>query len=132
MNGWGAATILAAAGVAVTADGRVPVVWHLLGYPFEAAGMIAALFGCICARLWSMERQRMRKQYRWSLDMPISFLTFAAAIAMVMARRPEPWSGLLIGVGIGVIGEGLFHYAEKFARATGLFGGGDTHKENVP
>ncbi|WP_374406529.1 hypothetical protein [Pelagerythrobacter sp.] len=118
----GASAAVAAGIVATGAPGRhSPEVWQMLGYPFEAAGMIAALFACMCARLWSADQLRHRKTFRWSLDIPVSALTFAATICAVIALRPSPWAGLLYGAGLGVIGEGLFHYARKFADKSGLF-----------
>ena len=115
----------AAATAGIVASGapaeHSPVVWQLLGYPFEAAGMIAALFACFCARWWSAEQLRQRKTFRWSLDIPVSALTFAAAVCTVIALRPSPWSGLVYGAGLGVIGEGLFYMARKQTEKLGIF-----------
>lgn len=115
-------TVLALLG-AVTATGQpVPVVWHFLGYPFEAAGMIAALFGCSCARLWSADQLRRRKSYRWTLDFPISLVTLAVTMGVIMSRRPEPLWALIYGIGIGVVGEGVFKLAQAQVERMGLFG----------
>lgn len=129
MIGRGVVTGLAVAPVAVEAvTGRGPilsnpVLWDLLGYQFEAAGMIAALFGCAVARAWHGGAQAARKEFRWMLDLPITAMTFGSAVAIVMALRPEPWAGLLYGAGLGVIGEGLFKLAERVLRSTGVFNG---------
>jgi len=117
----GALSALAAA-TAVTHP--VPVVWHLLGYPFEAAGMIAALFACGCARFWSGNQLRARKAFRWTLDIPVSALTLATSMAAVIAMRPEPLAALGIGAGIGVIGEGLFKLAQRNVEKFDFFGTG--------
>lgn len=114
--------VLALTGAATATGTPVPVVWHLLGYPFEAAGMIAALFGCACARLWSAEQLRMRKSYRWTLDIPITAITFAVTMGVIISRRPEPLLALGMGIGIGVIGEGLFKLAQRQVERIGLFG----------
>ena len=113
-----------AAGVAVAVE-RKPVIWTFLGYPFEAAGMIAVIFGCICARLFSASQLAARKAYRWTLDVPISAMTFGAAVGLVIDYRPEPLSALLLGAGVGTIGEGLFRIAESMAKKFGLFGVGE-------
>lgn len=107
---------------ATAASKPAPEVWHLLGYPFEAAGMIAALFGCFCARWWSVEQLRMRKTLRWTLDVPISALTFAVTMGAIITTRPEPLLALGTGAGIGVVGEGLFKLAQRYVEKLGLFG----------
>lgn len=114
----GAAGVTAAAEVIKSA----PVQWDVLGYHFEAAGMIAALFGCAVARVWHGSAQAARAKFRWQLDLPISAMTVGATIALVMKVSPEPWLGLLYGTGMGVVGEGLFKMAERVLRASGLFG----------
>ncbi len=100
--------VLALTGAATATGTPVPVVCHLLGYPFEAAGMIAALLGCGCARLWSAEQLRMRKSYRWRLDIPISAITCAVTMGAIISRHPEHLLALGMGIGTGFIGEGLF------------------------
>lgn len=115
----------AAAALPVAADAVVksaPVHWSVLGYHFEAAGMIAALFGCAVARVWHGSAQAARAEFRWQLDLPISAMTIGATLALVMKASPEPWLGLLYGTGMGVVGEGLFKLAERVLRASGLFG----------
>lgn len=110
---------VAAQAVTVATD---PVRWAVLGYQFEAAGMVAALFGCAVARLWHGSAQAARKQFRWHLDLPITAMTIGTTVALVMKVSPEPWLGLLYGTGVGVVGEGLFRLAERVLRASGLFG----------
>lgn len=110
---------------AATATGKpVPEVWHVLGYPFEAAGMIAALFGCLCARFWSGNQLKARKAFRWTLDIPVSAATLAASMGTVIAMRPEPLAALLAGMGIGVVGEGLFKLAQRNVERFDIFGAG--------
>lgn len=90
-----------------------PVVWQFLGYPFEAAVMIAGLFGCLSARFWIGAGLVIRKQHRWLIDLPVSAMTLGTTAALVIAMRPEPLTGLLLGAGLGVLGEGIFKIAEK-------------------
>ncbi|MEG8026074.1 hypothetical protein QP162_20155 [Sphingomonas aurantiaca] len=92
----------------------VPVIWHFLGYPFEAAGMFAALFGCFAARFWIGAAQAVRQEHRWSLDIPVSGMALAVSAAIVISQRPEPLSALMYGAGLGILGEGIFKIAEKY------------------
>ena len=118
----GGAVLPVAAQAIGTVANADPVRWSLLGYHFEAAGMVAALFGCAVARAWHGSAQLARKQFRWNLDLPITAMTIGTTVALVIKVSPEPWLGLLYGTGIGVIGEGLFKMAERVLRASGLFG----------
>lgn len=109
-----------------------PAIWFFLGYPFEAAGMIAALFGCFTARFWIGAGLALRKEHRWTLDVPVTLMALATSAALVIAMRPEPLTGLLVGAGLGVLGEGIFKVAEKYLRkASAVFaddGAGDGGK----
>jgi len=105
-----------------------PVIWHFLGYPFEVAGMIAAVFACGAARFWIGAAQSVRKEHRWSLDIPVSGIALAFSIAIVISQRPEPLGGLLYGAGLGVLGEGIFKIAENYLKKAGTVFGIDTDK----
>lgn len=96
-----------------------PVVWHFLGYPFEAACMIAALFGCIAARFWIGAAQAVRKQHRWLIDIPVTGMVLATSATLIIAQRPEPLGALLYGGGLGVLGEGIFKIAERYLQKAG-------------
>lgn len=100
-----------------------PLLWDLLGYQVEAASLIAAIFGCLCARYWIGAGQAARKQHRWSLDLPVSGMALAVSVVLMIKLRPEPLTGLLLGGGAGVLGEGIFKIAENRMRAFGLLGG---------
>ena len=52
-----AASALAAYKGATVATSQ-PVVWHVLGYPFEAGSMIAAICACIAVRFYVVQRDR--------------------------------------------------------------------------
>jgi len=120
--------IIPVAAAALTTKGATiatsqPAVWHFLGYPFEAAGMIAALFGCIAARFWIGAAQAVRQEHRWSLDMPVSAMALAVSATLIISQRPEPLGALMYGAGLGVLGEGIFKLAEAYLRkATTAFG----------
>ncbi|MES3152937.1 hypothetical protein [Sphingomonas faeni] len=90
-----------------------PTIWFFLGYPFEAAGMIAALFGCVSARFWIGAGEIARREHRWILDAPVSCMTLAVAAGLVISLHPEPLSALLYGGGVGILGEGVFKLAEQ-------------------
>lgn len=102
---------------------RDPLIWHFLGYPFEAAGMAAALFGCGAARWWIGAAASIRKEHRWSLDVPVSGMALATAAGMVISLSPSPLVSLMLGAGVGIIGEGIFKLAERQVMASGAFGG---------
>jgi len=118
-----AATAMAAKGATVATS--VPVIWHFLGYPFEAAGMFAALFACFAARFWIGAAQAVRKEHRWSLDIPVSGMALAVSAAIVISQRPEPLSGLMYGAGLGILGEGIFKIAENYLQKAGAVFGVD-------
>ncbi len=132
----GGATMAAVLPVAAAALGdkgptiatSVPVIWNFLGYPFEAAGMIAALFACFAARFWIGAAQSVRKEHRWSLDIPVSGMALAVSAGMVMALRPDPLGGLLYGAGLGILGEGIFKIAEKYLQKAGAVFGVEVDK----
>lgn len=116
-----AAAALAKGGATVASS--TPAIWHFLGYPYEAAGMIAALFGCVSARFWIGAAASLREEHRWSLDIPISGMALAVSAALVISFRPEPLGGLMYGAGLGVLGEGIFKIAEAYLRkASAVFG----------
>lgn len=102
-----------------------PAIWHFFGYSFEAAGMVAALFGCLAARYWIGAALAVKQQHRWSLDVPVSGMALATSAGLMMTTRPNPLMSLLLGAGIGIIGEGIFKLAERQARASGAFGPAD-------
>lgn len=119
------AAVAPVAAEAFAKAGAGPLQWDWLGYHFGAAGMIAAVFGCVIARLWHAGAQSARKEFRWLLDVPIGLMTLGAAVVLVMTTSPEPWAGLLYGTGLGVVGEGLFKIAERMMRASGMLGEDD-------
>lgn len=94
----------------------VPVVWHLLGYPFEAGSMIAALCACLAVRFYVVQTDR--DAHRWTLDLPVHLLALMFTAGMVIARRPEPIEALLTGTGIGALGAGIITIALGWVKRT--------------
>jgi hypothetical protein len=82
-----------------------PVIWHLLGYPFEAGSMIAGLCACVAARVYITVKAH--KVPRWALDLPVMALVAMFTAASVAAWRPVPLIALIMGTGFGAIGAGV-------------------------
>lgn len=106
--------VAAVAGKGATIATSQPAIWHFLGYQYEGAGMIAALFGCVSARFWIGAAQSVRQDHRWSLDIPVSAMALAVSAALVISQRPDPLGGLMLGAGLGILGEGIFKIAERY------------------
>lgn len=127
------AAVLPVAAAAMVSKGATvatsqPLVLHFLGYPFEAAGMIAALFGCFAARFWIGAAQAARREHRWTLDIPVSGMALATSAALIMSQRPEPLGALMYGAGLGILGEGIFKLAERYLQKAGAVLGIDPAK----
>lgn len=107
-----------------TVGASQPAIWHALGYPFEAGAMIAALFACGAARWWIGAAQSLRKEHRWSLDIPVTAMALATSAALIISQRPEPLGALFYGAGLGILGEGIFKLAEaRLGKALGVDSG---------
>lgn len=89
-----------------------PVVWHILGYSFEAGTMIAALIACFAVR-WYIVLKDYRV-HRWTLDVPVTTLSLMFTAAAVISIRPEPITALMIGTGVGALGAGIIAIAKKY------------------
>ncbi len=88
-----------------------PVIWHLLGYPFEAGSMIAALCACVAARVYVTFKTH--KVPRWALDVPVMVLVMMFTAAGVAAWQPDPLLALIVGTGFGAIGAGVIAWSAK-------------------
>lgn len=88
-----------------------PVVWHLLGYPFEAGSMIAAICACLAVRFYVVQHDAGAN--RWVLDIPVSALTLMFTAGIIISTRPQPLTALIYGTGLGAIGAGLIRIAKK-------------------
>ena len=107
-----APVVAGAAGIGGATNVNNPVVWHVLGYYFEAGSMIAAICACVAVRFYVVQHASGSAS-RWVLDVPVSALTLMFTAAFVIALRPEPLSALLIGTGLGAIGAGLIRIAKR-------------------
>lgn len=88
-----------------------PTVWHLLGYPFEAGSMIAALCACLAVRFYVIQKDF--KQHRWTLDAPVSALALMFTASAVIRMRPDPAIALFYGTAFGILGAGIIAIAKK-------------------
>jgi hypothetical protein len=91
-----------------------PTVWFLLGYPFEAGSMIAALCACLMVRFYVV--QTGRDQHRWTVDVPVTALVMMFSAAAVIRMRPDPALALFIGTGLGALGAGIISIALGWVR----------------
>jgi hypothetical protein len=103
--------------VAAAADNKgamvtAPTIWIVLGYPFEAGSMIAALTACFAVRFWAVQKDYAH--HRWSLDVPVAALALMFTAAAVISVRPSPLVALLLGTGLGVLGAGIIAIAKKY------------------
>lgn len=100
-----------------------PVIWHALGYPFEAGSMIAGLCACFAVRFYVVQKDF--KVHRWALDIPVTSLVMMFTAAAMVSWRPEPLGALLIGTGLGAIGAGIIAIAKRYVdQWIGRFTGG--------
>ncbi len=107
-------SVVALGGVAVgSAAMPKPVVWHVLGYQFEAAAMLAAMFAAITTRVIINTRNKSSSRV---LDTAVLLLVLVTTWAIVASLGANLITGLLYGTGIATIGEGLIAIAEKYTR----------------
>lgn len=92
-----------------------PVIWHFLGYPFEAGSMIAALFACFAVRFYVTHKDR--RDHRWTVDIPVTALALMFAAGAVIRLRPDPALALFYGTGLGALGEGIVTIALNYVRS---------------
>lgn len=96
---------------AATAALPKPVVWHFLGYPFEAASMIAAIFAAIVTRIIINTRAKSTNR---TLDFAVIALVLLTTVSIVAGMHANLVGGLLYGTGIATVGEGILRIAEKW------------------
>jgi hypothetical protein len=102
---------LATAAAAASASGSHPTIWWALGYPFEAASLIAALFAAIVTRVIVSLRAR---SVAYALDGAVLVLVLITTTAVVIGWHPSLVGGLLYGLGLGIIGEGILRVAQQY------------------
>ena len=107
------APVVAAEGGATIATSQ-PIIWHFLGYPFEAGSMIAGLCACLAVRFYVSQTDR--QAHRWTVDVPVSALTLMFTAGAIASQRPAPLTALILGTGMGALGAGIISIAMKWVR----------------
>lgn len=107
----GAALPVMAQAASGAATPSAPVVWHVLGYPFEAGSMIAAVCACIAVRFYVSQST---PAHRWMLDLPVSALSAMFTAGAIISLRPAPLTALLLGTGLGAVGAGLIKIGKSY------------------
>lgn len=98
-------------GTAATAALPKPVVWHFLGYPFEAASMVAAIFAATVTRIIINTRAKSTNR---TLDFAVLALVLLTTASIVAGWHVNLVGGLLWGTGLATVGEGILRVAEKY------------------
>lgn len=115
----GALFPVAAAAVAndrgATVTTSVPLIWHFVGYPFEAGSMIAAICACLAVRFYVTQTDADR--HRWTVDLPVTALTLLFTAGAVIRLRPDPAMALMYGTGLGALGASIITIALAFVRS---------------
>ena len=88
-----------------------PVIWNALGYPFEAAPMLASLAACLSVRVWICLKDAPDTLRARAID-----LTVTGSAAWVVLQRPSPFFGLLSGCGFGALGTGIIAVSLKWIK----------------
>lgn len=99
------------AAAATTAAMPQPVIWHFLGYPYEAASLIAAVFAAVTTRVVIGLRAR---SVNYALDGAVLVLVLVTTAGVVIGFRTTLIMGLLYGTGLATIGEGIIRIAERY------------------
>ena len=115
----------AAAGAAATAP--VPVVWTILGYPFEAGPLVVSILVVLITRLCVFLNTRGRRQVY--LDVAVTVLCSVIAAVWTQAHAlsllPAAVSSMTIaGIGYGLIGIGKSRMVAALQEAVRTFGRG--------
>lgn len=88
-----------------------PTVWFFLGYPFEVASLIGALFAALVTRLIIGMRA---KSIGKALDWAVLALVLATTAVIVIGLHASLIPAFLYGTGLAVLGEGILKVAERY------------------
>ena len=115
----------AVAGAAATAP--VPVVWTILGYPFEAGPLVVSILVVLITRLCVFLNTHGRRQVY--LDVAVTVLCSVIAAVWTQAHAlsllPAAVSSMTIaGIGYGLIGIGKSRMVAALQEAVRTFGRG--------
>ena len=78
-----------------------PVLWSVLGYPFEAASMIAGLSACLMGRHWASLNAGWATLWTRAVDMTVTAIAILFTAGWIALQRPAPFYALLSGTGFG-------------------------------
>ncbi len=84
-----------------------PVIWCVLGYPFEAGSMIGGVAACLTVRLWISLSNHQPTFLAWAIDGTVISLSLLFTAAWVMLARPSPFFAVMAGTGFGALGSGI-------------------------
>jgi len=102
-----------------------PVLWTALGYPFEAASMLAALAACVVVRVWIYLKARPGPVPAKALDVAVTLIALLFSAAWVALQRPAPFFALLSGCGFGALGSGVIALSLNWLQRVVPAAGGD-------
>lgn len=91
-----------------------PVIWNALGYPFEAASMLAALSACLVVRVWVCLKEAPDTNRARALDVSVTSIALLFSAGWVVLQRPSPFYALLSGCGFGALGSGIIALSLKW------------------
>lgn len=91
-----------------------PEVWHFFGYPFEVGSMLAGLMACLAVRFYVTQTDQAH--YRWTVDMAVLAISLMFTGGLIVTHRPEPFTAMMMGTGIGALGAGIISIALKWVR----------------
>lgn len=93
-----------------------PVIWNALGYPFEAAPMLASLAACLSVRVWICLKDAPDTLRARAIDLTVTGIALLFSGAWVVLQRPSPFFALLSGCGFGALGTGIIAVSLKWVK----------------
>ena len=93
-----------------------PVVWNALGYPFEAAPMLAALAACLSVRVWICLKDAPDTLRARAIDLTVTGIALLFSGAWVVLQHPSPFFALLSGCGFGALGTGIIALSLRWVK----------------
>jgi hypothetical protein len=104
-----------------------PVVWTALGYPFEAASMLAGLSACLIVRLWICLKDTDVTLRARALNIVVTGIGLLFSAGWVLLQRPSPFYALLSGSGFGALGSGIIVLSLRWIERISPIAGGEAH-----
>jgi hypothetical protein len=94
-----------------TVAAREPVVWWILGYPFQAGPMVVCLMAVLITRVVIGLQAKSKGQF-W-LDVAIILICMLVTVLWVQAHQMDLLAAGLTGIGIGATGTGIIGFAKS-------------------